>query len=614
MGTGNGVTIIVAGEDKTGEVFAAVQAHMEKVTAAAAETSIGNKRLADSSDEVVGSGRRLQTQLGLVDNAMRGQTSRALADIIRGMSKFGIVMDLLPIAATVAGLAILGKMVLEVGKQFGSGGNEMIQANNKLLDFDDSLAATNADLKLTLDKELQAKAISDGRPFDGLRISADETAVAVSRLQTQLNGVTEKELAFLQAKQFKGSFLQQMFGIKGGTDYEQTLMLQHQAHLLQSTSVSDELAESKSYGATLAARARELKWRTTGGAGRESPMILSDLRSELKAVEQMIAWQKAEQTYVQRTIDIAANKPTEKGRHGGGTTGSGTATSTAASGPDGDQTGNLWLMGNLSAPLSAPLADAIARQKADAQDAAQVAAQQLQNQIVAAQAAMDKAQADEATRVLSTIKDQIPKVILAPVPGNKSGINMAAIQGVGERVAHSVFDPLFSFNASWNQKWHQMVNMMGADLGKLVESQLFGALFGDPNGRGGKGWAGTSWQGNPNRPGLSGEGTGMLGELFGKLFKKPASVVSNGGVGSGPGTIPSATASLLGIGNKAAGSGGVQVVLNNNGAPMQVGQTSQSGGNDGEQKVIQIMLKQFETNGPVATGVQGIVSAAMGML
>jgi hypothetical protein len=55
------------------------------------------------------------------------------------------------------------------------------------------------------------------------------------------------------------------------------------------------------------------------------------------------------------------------------------------------------------------------------------------------------------------------------------------------------------------------------------------------------------------------------------------------------------------MGKKGGGAGGVQVVINNTGSPVDVGQTQVSGGGgmDPEQMVIQIMLKQQQTNGPV---------------
>ncbi len=178
-------------------------------------------------------------------------------------------------------------------------------------------------------------------------------------------------------------------------------------------------------------------------------------------------------------------------------------------------------------------------------------------------------------------------------------------RGEAEKFAHGVFDPLFNMSERWDQKWKQMRSNLLNDLGQAAESQIFGALFGDSSGSGGKGLDGS--KGNPKgHNGLLGDALGSLGGLF---HHKGDSTTSNGGLGSGAGTIASAAASAMQIGGGAAagGSGGIQVVLNNQGTPMQVSQTQQSGGDGGEQQVIQIMLKQLETNGPVAQGIAGLL-------
>ena len=204
-------------------------------------------------------------------------------------------------------------------------------------------------------------------------------------------------------------------------------------------------------------------------------------------------------------------------------------------------------------------------------------------------------------------KTKAPNVVL----GKQPMFDPEAVQGASEKFAHAIFDPLFNLDEKWNQQWKQMRDGLMRDLGQLAESQLFGLLFGDPQGRGGKGWNGTSWEGNTTNPrsGLQGTAGGLLGGLLSLFTGKHAGVASNGGLGSGAGTVPTAAASLMQMGKKdGAGAGGIQVVLNNNGAPLQVSQTQQQ--NDGgEGQVIQIMLKQLETNGPVAQGIMGLVGA-----
>jgi hypothetical protein len=168
-------------------------------------------------------------------------------------------------------------------------------------------------------------------------------------------------------------------------------------------------------------------------------------------------------------------------------------------------------------------------------------------------------------------------------------------------------DPLFNFGERWDKQWKQIRSNMLRDVGQMAESQLFGALFGDPAGRGGKGLDGSG-----GHRGVAGQATGIVGSLIG-LFTKKSQATSNGGLGSGAGTVPSAAASVLQMGKSAlsgSGGGGIQVILNNNAAPMEVTQTQQSGGSgaDPEGMVIQIMLKQLETNGPIAQGITGLLT------
>lgn len=51
--------------------------------------------------------------LGLVDNVMRGQHAQAMADMVREFQNSSVVMTALPIAATVAGIALIGGIAFE---------------------------------------------------------------------------------------------------------------------------------------------------------------------------------------------------------------------------------------------------------------------------------------------------------------------------------------------------------------------------------------------------------------------------------------------------------------------------------------------------------------------
>jgi DNA-binding Xre family transcriptional regulator len=201
----------------------------------------------------------------------------------------------------------------------------------------------------------------------------------------------------------------------------------------------------------------------------------------------------------------------------------------------------------------------------------------------------------------------------AKMPNVSLAKDYSQIDNEAEKFAHGLFDPLFNLGEKWDKQWKQIRANMLKDVGQTAESQLFGALFGDPSGRGGKGWDGSRGDSGTAGPGghkgIMGQGGGMLSGLLGKFFGgKGAGTASNGGLGGGAGTIASAAASVAQMGKAgvAGGAGAIQIVLNNNAAPMQVDQAQMSAGDGGEGQVIQIVLKQLETNGPVAQGIMGL--------
>jgi hypothetical protein len=68
----------------------------------------------EMSGSVGKAGLDVRHSLGLVDNVIRGAHAQAMADLIRMYAQSAVVMTALPIAATVAGFALLGGIVYEV--------------------------------------------------------------------------------------------------------------------------------------------------------------------------------------------------------------------------------------------------------------------------------------------------------------------------------------------------------------------------------------------------------------------------------------------------------------------------------------------------------------------
>jgi len=80
--------------------------------------------------------------LGLVDNVIRGAHAQAMADLVRMYAQSAIVMTALPVAATVAGFALIGGIVFEVFQKMKEAKEAQEKLNNAVTEF--GTAANNA--------------------------------------------------------------------------------------------------------------------------------------------------------------------------------------------------------------------------------------------------------------------------------------------------------------------------------------------------------------------------------------------------------------------------------------------------------------------------------------
>jgi hypothetical protein len=192
--------------------------------------------------------------------------------------------------------------------------------------------------------------------------------------------------------------------------------------------------------------------------------------------------------------------------------------------------------------------------------------------------------------ILGAIMPEAPKVQLDPTA--------AIVENEAEKFAHGVFDPLFNLGEKWDKQWKQIRANMLKDTGQLAESMLFGQLFGDPSGKGGKGWDGSAGGGQKDK-GIRNH-DGLVGGALDRLFGGKSSPVSNGIGAAGAGTVSPAAAAKAALG-KAAGSGGVTVNITNTGTP-QTATAIQTPGPDLKDCVIQIVSQDQATNGPMTQG------------
>lgn len=127
----------------------------------------------------------LRTQIGLLDNAIRGAHSQAMADLIRRFSDSAIVMNALPMAATAAALVVVGEMVVSLAeklKKLKSGTDDLTLSQNT---FEGTVASVYT--------RWQDKLLEVGIKADDLR--GDHLAA----LQKQLELIDHQSLADLES-------------------------------------------------------------------------------------------------------------------------------------------------------------------------------------------------------------------------------------------------------------------------------------------------------------------------------------------------------------------------------------------------------------------------------
>jgi hypothetical protein len=169
---------------------------------------------------------------------------------------------------------------------------------------------------------------------------------------------------------------------------------------------------------------------------------------------------------------------------------------------------------------------------------------------------------------------------------------------------HDILDPLMNKPKSIEDAFKKMADNILKSLEKVAEKRMIDAIDGggnagsDASPHGGLGAAGMRKSG-----GFMGAVGGLLGALTGRTR---AGKASNGGLATGAGTIPDAVTGSLQQGRGGSGGSGVVVNLITQGTPQTVDSSGSSGGgNQLEQQVISIVLKDASTLGPMSRAITG---------
>jgi hypothetical protein len=233
---------------------------------------------------------------------------------IRAVERFAVnVLGLGPIlqaAFPVFGLIALGSIAVETGEKlfeaFDVGGVRARETAKDIRSVDDSLRTASTSLDVQIDKLEQEQARLEKVPFNGTKLALDEASEAAERLQGRLNGVIEAEAKAIGA--MSGSWIQRFQTSGGSTKYENVMLEEHGKWLDIATTAQGKLNESKSFGASLQTRLNELlhlQDQASPGFDATGAKIKSlAYENEIKAVQNLLGWQQAEQSNIAKTIDL----------------------------------------------------------------------------------------------------------------------------------------------------------------------------------------------------------------------------------------------------------------------------------------------------------------------
>ena len=328
-----------AAEAEVAEARAAEMAALRADILARSETTLAasEERAAVASynhAEAMGAAR---ISMGAATGSM-GMMESGMARVMASSTIMGPVLAAaVPVAVFAVGVAMAIQFGEAIYKAFDMGGEAARKSHEEISAVNDTLDHMNAQLAVTLDKEMEAKAKSDGKPFNGLKLSADEAALAAANLEEKLDGVIKREEAML--KGMAGTTTQQMFGIKSGTHEEDVMIGEHARHLDEAKDSQAALNESASFGNSLAERHNELLaiqavrargmavgveanlsytgYDNLGNAVKRTLDIdqarhvasLGNVQTEIEAVNALITVQEKEHAVIKATMGVQANEP-----------------------------------------------------------------------------------------------------------------------------------------------------------------------------------------------------------------------------------------------------------------------------------------------------------------
>ena len=141
----------------------------------------------------------IRSQIGLLDNTIRGAHAQAMADLVRRFSDSAVVMNLLPIGATAGAFVLLGGIIADLVRKFEELKNsqsEIAQAEQKLQ------TQSNETMGKLGDEVLRARMEVDRLSGNSLRALREQLALidhtSMGDLISQFSELNKYLLAFLK--------------------------------------------------------------------------------------------------------------------------------------------------------------------------------------------------------------------------------------------------------------------------------------------------------------------------------------------------------------------------------------------------------------------------------
>jgi hypothetical protein len=201
--------------------------------------------------------------------------------------------------AALAAIEIFARLGEEMYKAFDVGGKQARALQKDIESVEIQTRRMNDELSVQLDKLQEEQAKLEHKPFNAMKETLDEAAAAADKLSAELEDINTKFAKVIQ--DMGGGWLHRNLtgGASGGhTDYESTMVEEHQRWLALATTPKGISDEETSYGKSLQTRLTELQGMSKNNVSHEQ------YGNEIRAIDLMMAQQKKEMATVDTSGQI----------------------------------------------------------------------------------------------------------------------------------------------------------------------------------------------------------------------------------------------------------------------------------------------------------------------